>query len=296
MFDMWIYVALGAYLINAAVFVIDKYLLAAPIPKPFVYAFWSGLLSSVILALPLFFEITLHDFFYYSIAFTSGAFFFGALIFLYGAIRKSDVSIASTQVGVMGAIFTFIFSLVILGETFSSGNITAFVLLVAGIYFLGAAGGKAIFKYALAAGVLFGLSFVLLKWTFNASDLLDGIFWTRIGFIGSAVLSLISSRARKEVKSSFQKAPNFSKAVYVGNKTLAGIGFLILYYAIQMGSVTIVNAMLGFQFLFVFLIAYLLRNKIPGVREHIEKAILTRKLIGFMLVIAGFFFINFAIT
>lgn len=79
-----------------------------------------------------------------------------------------------------------------------------------------------------------------------------------------------------------------SKAVFVINKLIAGTAFFLLYYAILRGSVVIVNALLGLQFLFIFLIALALRNKLPGVRENIERGTLMNKIVGIVLILAGF--------
>jgi len=289
---LWITLALTAYLLSAIAFVVDKYLLALPIPKPFPYAFWVAILSLPIFLIIPFFNIYIPGATYLLIAFTSGAAFFGALILLYTAVKKTDISVASTQVGVSTSIFTYILSLLILKEVLPLNNIIAITALVLGMLALGRA-GRGILKYALFAGFLFGLSFVLLKWTFTASDFVNGFLWTRAGFIGAAFLSLLLPYARKEVRSSFKKAPRVSMAVFAGNKLLAGTGFLLLYYSILLGSVTIINALLGFQFLFIFLVAFALRNKLPGVKENIEKKVLRNKLIGITLVITGFLAILF---
>jgi hypothetical protein len=156
--------------------------------------------------------------------------------------------------------------------------------------FLGSANGKTILKHALAAGLTMGLSYVLIKWTLDASDFISGIFWTRIGFIVSALLSLISKRARSEIVSSFKMAKASSRVIFVGNKSLSGIAFLLLYYAISLGNVAFVNSLLGFQFLFILIIALLLRNRLPAIGENLERNILIRKLVGIALVITGFLF------
>src|SRR3989338_7441093 len=115
---LWLYLALTAYFINACVFIIDKYLLAAPIPKYHAYAFGVSVLSlSSILLIP--FGVSWYGIEYFLIALTSGASFFIGISFLYKAIKKSDVSVASTQVGTMGAIFTYIFSILVLKESLS---------------------------------------------------------------------------------------------------------------------------------------------------------------------------------
>lgn len=287
----WIYIALFAYLINAVTFIVDKYILALPVQKPYSYAFWVAILSTPIIFLAFVFPIQIHSLFFLNIALLSGAAFFIGLISLYKAIEKSDVSVASTQTFTFTPIFTYMFASFFLEETLPNGSTLGILLLIPGIFLLGKHGtkqNKNILKYALTGGLFFGLSFTLLKWTFMASDLITGIFWTRIGLISAALISLLNPRIRKEISSSFQKSTSSLKMTLIGNKLLGTVGFLLLYISIGLGSVSLVNALLGFQFLFIFVIALLLRNKVPSLKEDLERRILIQKLIGFALIITGF--------
>src|SRR3989338_6097283 len=136
---LWPYLAVVAYALNAVAFIIDKHLLSAPILRPISYSFWVGILSSVaILLLP--FGVYWVDLYYFLIALASGASFFFALIFLYKAIKKTDISVASTRVGVLGVMFTFVFSVLILKDVFSGSDVVALCFMVAGILLIGKAG------------------------------------------------------------------------------------------------------------------------------------------------------------
>ncbi len=281
--NFWIILATTAYFLNAAVFVTDKYLLALPIPKPFTYAVWVAMLSAPVVLLIPFFDILLPDVVYFGMSFASGAASFAGLILLYTAVKKSDVSVASTKAGVTTSVFTYVFSFLILGDALPPHNIIAIGLLILGMVFLGSI-GKGIVFHAIGAGILLALSFVLLKWTFTVGD-----FWTRIGFVGSAVLSLVVSRnARREVKSLAKKTTVSSKTVFIINKIVASLAFVLLYYAIRLGNVVIVNALLGLQFLFVFLLAVTLRNKLHGIEENMDRRTLAIKSVGIALVLSGF--------
>ena len=283
---LWLYIALAAYLINAIVFIIDKYLLSSPIPRPFAYAFWVAILSSIaVLLLPV--GVIWVSSFYFIIALISGAAFFGGLIFLYKSVKLTDVSIAATNAGVLSAVFTYLFSFLILKDKFIFSNEIAFMLLVAGIFFLGKI-KRNIFKYSLTTGLFFGLSLVLLKWTFNEANFINGIFWTRIGFAGAGILSLIFHGARKEIAASLQNVAKSSKFWFIAGKIAAGAGFLLLYYSIKLGDVSLVSALLGTQFLFVFILAVILRNKVPGVTENIRGRVLMNKLLGIGFIVGGF--------
>lgn len=283
---LWFYIAIVAYTINAIVFVIDKYLLFAPIPKPVSYAFWVSLLSlAVVVVIP--FGVSWVSFNYFLIALASGASFFVFLVFLYEAVKKTDVSVASTKVGVMGVIFTYILSVLILKDYFSGMDVVALVLLALGILLMGKT-GKGVWFQALIAGIAFGASTVLLKLTFNHSTFLNGFFWTRIGLVGAALFMLVHPSTRKEVFSSLKNYPHSSKFVFVGNKILAAGGFALLYVAIKLGNVSIVNALLSVEFVFIFLLALIFRKKISGIAESLTGGVVLAKLAGIALISAGF--------
>ena len=283
----WLSLAILAYFMGAAAFVIDKYLLALPIPKPFSYAFWVAMLSTPVLLLIPLFNIYLPGTFYFAVAFASGAAFFGGIILLYKSIQSSDVSVASTQVGATTAIASYALSLLILKDSLPLNSAVAFVLLVGGILLLGRA-GKGIMLKAVAAGILIGFSLVLMKWSFIHSDFINGVFWTRIGFIGSAALALLSGKNRKEAFSSAKDTTGSSKLIFVVNKLVAASAFVLLYYTILLGNVTIINSLLGFQFLFIFLIALVMHKRLPGIKENLERKVITAKLLGIGMIIAGF--------
>ena len=286
---LWLYLALIAYFINSIVFIIDKYLLSGHIPKYHAYAFGVSILSlSAVFLIP--FGVSWPGFTYFYTAVFSGAAFFIGLMFLYKSIKESDVSIAATQTGTMSAIFTYVFSITILKETLPLLNIFAFLFLILGIFLLGKI-EKHILLSAVLAGLSFGISYVLLKLLFNHIGFIDGLFWTRMGFVGSAFLSLASPHVRREVRFSLEHAPSKSKFLFIFNKVLAGIGFIILYFAINLGSVSLVNALLGFQFLFTFILVLFLRDRISGIRENTDKHVLANKLAGITSVLIGFLFL-----
>jgi len=282
----WLYLTLLAYLVNAFAFVVDKYLLVTHIPRPFAYAFWVALLSaSAVVLLP--FGVATQSVGYLLIALASGGSFFIALIFLYKAIKASDISVASTMVGVATAVFSYFLAVLLIGEPSGIINIISITMLIIGTLLLGRS-DKKIWSLAVWAGLFFGVSFVLLKISFDLSDFVNGLFWTRMGFVGAAFASLGFGSARRDALQSFRGTHPRVGAIFIGNKLLAATGFLLLYYAIRLGQVSVVNSLLGFQFLFVFVLALLLRSKIPRLEENINKGRILQKIMGISFVIAGF--------
>ena len=282
---LWFYLAIIAYALNSIAFVVDKHLLSVPVLRPISYAFWVGILSLVaVVLLPM--GVYWVSFYYFLVAFVSGGMFFFGLIFLYKAIKKTDVSVASTKVGVLGVVFTYIFSVLILKDYFSNLDVFGLGFMVAGILLIGKT-GKGVWREALVAGMGFGISTVLLKLTFNNSTFLKGFFWTRMGLAGVSFLVLIHPSTRKEIFSSLKNSPHSSRFIFITNKIIAGVGFGLLYVAIKLGNVSIVNALLGVQFVFIFLFALIFRNKIPGIAENLRGVIILEKIVGMIFVGIG---------
>lgn len=285
----WIYFALLAYLLNAFVAVIDKQLLSQPITKPAGYAFWVAILSTPVLIL-IPFGIRWLGFSYFLVSLASGAAFFLGLVFLYESLKPSDLSVIATKVGAWGALSTLVFSVVILGEVLTDFDVPAFILLVTGIFLLSRM-GKDILHHAIPAGILIGLSSVLIKYIFNNSDFINGFFWTRIGFILIALIALSFKNIRADIVSFLKLSSPKSKLLLVFNKTLASMASISLQYSIQIGSVVLVNALLGSQFVFIFLIAVLLKGRIPAIRENLQGKVLIFKLCSVILIALGFAFL-----
>lgn len=283
----WIFIALIAYIINAFVFVVDKYLLDAPIPRPFAYAFWISLLSLFVVAL-IPFGVYWPDPLFLGVAILSGVSNFLGLIFLYRSIKLSDVSIATTKIGALSVVFTYIFSILILGKETVSLNLHSLLLFAVGIYFLSRLKfNMSVLSLAIFGGIFMGLSVVLLKWNFNHSDFINGVFWTRMGFVFPALASLPFSSLRSQALSQLGNAKSSSRLIFVANKILATIGFILIYYAISLGDVSTVNALSGFQFIFVLILAIIFSNRLKF-KEDLNINSIINKSIGVALILLGF--------
>ncbi len=283
----WVYIAIAAYLINAVAFIVDKYLLHSPIPKPFVYTFWVSLLSiSAVVLIP--FGVYIPNLSTLFLSLLSGASFFCGLIFLYTAIKASDITVASSKVGAATAVFTYIFSYFFIHDgVLDQKHLVALSLMVVGMLVLSRFKWK-IISLATISGLFSGLSFTLLKLSFEYSDLVNGIFWTRMGFVLAALVSLLFVFVRKDVKHSFKTSSKSSKAVFVLNKIIAGCGFILLYYSIFKGNPSIINGMAGLQYVFVFLIAFAAKDLIPGIKESLDKKSILIKISGLIFIFDGF--------
>lgn len=290
---LWIYLAVIAYFIDAIVFAIDKFLLVAPIPHPLSYAFYASVLSV--------FAVFLWPFGVHAlppphllIALVSGLFFFVALIYFYKSIKAIDILEATPAVGAITALTTFFISIFVLREHITGSQLAAFFLLVAGTFIMSYFHLKSrVVVYMLLGGIFFGLSYITLKYVFTVTDFVNGLFWTRLGLVGSALAILVYPPARRQIFGSFNSAPSSSKFLFAINKILAAAAFIVLYYAIKIGSVVFVNALQGLQYVFILLIGFFIARKMPLLFErHLHEKV-ARKIIATILIFAGFFLLVF---
>ena len=291
---LWIYLALIAYFLDAIVFAFDKFLLMAPLPRTLPYAFYATILSIfVVFLLPFGVHLPPNPL-YLVVAFSSGLFFFLALIYFYKSIKAIDVLEATPAVGAIAALGTFFLSVFILHEHISGSEFVAFFLLVAGAFIMSYFHLKSrVIVYMLLAGIFFGVSSVALKYIFNLSSFIDGLFWSRLGSVVSALAILVHPSTRRQIFNSFGAAPPGSKFLFGLNKVLAAAGFLVLYYAIKLGSVVFVSALQGLQYVFILIIGIFVAKKLPMLFERHLHERPARKIIATALIVIGFFLLVF---
>ena len=74
----------------------------------------------------------------------------------------------------------------------------------------------------------------------------------------------------------------------VGNKGLNGVAFVLTLYALHLGSASIVNALAGLQFVFLFLFAYLFGHFSPRIfHGEVRPHDFPHKLFGTLFIVAG---------
>lgn len=288
----WLYLAVIAYFLEAVVFVVDKFLLSSRIPSPISYAFYAAIISGVAVVL-IPFGVTIPPIWHLSIALASGVFFFLALVYLYNTIKDIDVLEATPAISAITAVTTILLNLFLLRELINSQSLVAFFFLVIGtlaMSYLHLENFRVV-KNMLLAGVCFGAYFVTLKYFFNVTNFVDGLFWTRMGLVASALVILLIPGMKAKIFGSLQKSSKRSQSVFLLNKLLAAVAFIILSYSIKIGSVVFVNALQGFQYVFTLIISIYLVRRLPSIFEKGHEGI-WRKIIATILISVGFFLLS----
>lgn len=287
--------AIGGYALLAGEAVLSKFLVTARLKNWQLYTFYIGIFSGFALVfMPFGFEW--HGPVAFLAAMASGFFFYLALAFLFQSLL---VSSAVRVYVLFGAVITLV--TVFLARIFLDEKITPMTVLGIGLLLIG--GILVSFKHyekaffsnwqkTVLAGILAAFSYVILKFAYNHQNFVSGYVISRMGITLFAFLSLLIPSFRKNIFSNLRKG---KKAEHVKNffasvaaKTVSGTGTVLIHYAIFLGSVVIVNALVSVQYLLTFLLSVIL--SFYWRKIFIEKFTplnIILKVIGVVLVVLG---------
>lgn len=264
----WLLLAIAAQFLSALSVLIDRHIVvkARHIGQPIVYAFYVSVLSSFVVvlipfgvALPSVWLLVLSTL--YALAFTV------AIYYLYSALLVARASDVAPVVGALSTITTLLFAhLWIDGDV--QGFIVPILLLSAGTALISHFHfTRHALMYALVAGIGFGVVALITKLVFLETVFIDGFFWTRVMSVGAALALLIVPLFRRAIFSGGKHSSHGAKALVIGNKILGGSAAVLTSFAISLGSVSVVNALSGLQFAFLFLFALIFAPYMPLLKE-----------------------------
>jgi uncharacterized membrane protein len=185
----------------------------------------------------------------------------------------------------------------------STGVLLAFVLLVAGAFLvsfdLPLQRIDAAPLLSASSGILFAVSIFLLKISYGEMNFVNGYFWSRAGMFFAGFSLLLVPAFRKEILEHSSKfaTPHPRHALtgllFMVNKISGGIAALLLAYAVSLGPFSLVNALNGTQFAFVFILSLLLSPFFPKI--YGEKFALNdwiQKAVAILLIILGIWLLS----
>lgn len=289
----WVLISIVAYFTNAFSLVIDKFILKKPIQHPVVFGFYSGILSIFVLFLAPF-GLNWPGFNQFLISISAGIIFLVALMVFYGALKEGETSRIVPVIGGFTPIFVLIISYFVFAEHLKLFQFIAFGLLVCGGVLISAEKSDknyrfGHFKKSIFAAFLFSIFYILSKYIFLNQHFISGFIWQRLGSFLGAMLLLIVFKNRELI---FKTSKGFKfkwGALVIANKIIGGIAFILINYAIYLGSVVLVSALEGTRYAFVFLIATALSMKYPAIfEEKISMSVIIQKIIAILLISLGF--------
>lgn len=295
----WLLIVIIAHFFYAGIFIIDRYLLKRGFPNPLSYAFYTGVLSVFVIVLAVFgFSVPAAGQIILSLG--TGVVWLIAILIFYTALYKGESSRVVPTVGGLIPFFTLGLSFIFLGERLSIKELVAFCLLVSGGIILSLLVTKTkifsnnheiqltkAFIPALGAALVFAVYFVMTKSVFLNQGFINGIIWIRLGAFLGALFLLIPPSFRQTIFKKGEAIKAKALGLFLSARGLGVVSGLLIYWAIFLGSVTLVNALQGTQYLFLLLLAFLLFRKIPSLKEQFDKRILAQKIIAIILICLG---------
>ncbi len=292
----WFLLAILGYFLYALVTVLNKFLLRQrATTRPLVFTFWIGILSIFTFVLVPFGQFNWPGLPLFLFDILIGLIFFVAILNFYEALDINEVSRVTPLTGGLIPVFILALSYVFLSERLSCTQILAFCLLVFGGVLISLKISRAKikeglkgFKFIALSILLSAIYMVLVKYAFDKQGFINGFVWSRVGVCLAAALILLRPAWRRIILSSGRQMTKGVSGGLAFGKILAGVGSLFVHLAVSKGSVTLVNAIQGVEYVFLLALTIILSLKFPDfLEEKISGKILAQKILAILLIGGG---------
>jgi len=275
----WILLAVAAQFLNAIVAIIDKHIVSddKTYPKPFVYAFYTCLISGAWISvyfisllpfsfaglnIPSFANVVRPSLEVVALSFLSAYTFFTALIAMFSALREHDASDVIPVIGSVSALASFGLGYFFLGATLSPNFMLGVALLATGTFLVSRL--RFPFKIAmisLYSGMFFALHYIAIKGLFVLTSFDNGFFWSRVAFMFFALTLLMIPNYWERVREQTKATSRPARFLIFTNKVLAGVSTILILKATDLGDVAVVQALGGLQFVFILMLGIFFSQK-----------------------------------
>lgn len=294
---LWFWVVITSQFANAGAQILDKFLLTKNFPRPSVLTFWTAIWNLLGVIFVFWDFVFFPGWYLLVLAILSGITFTLALQFFYMAMKSGEASHIGPLVGGVVPIVSLVISYFWLSERLTVSQLWAVVMLVIGALLISFEksrkhnGWHIGMLWGVLAGIMFGLSYVLIRGVFLETTFSTGFVWARIGGFLAALPILLMSGARGDifVKTKKKKENIKSGLIIFGiNKSLAAIYFVGMNYAISLASATLVNALAGLQYAVLFILVFVFSKTLPKFfKEEFTKKEIILQCCAILFIIAG---------
>lgn len=301
----WLLLATIGQFINAIVAFLDKYIVSdeKALPKPFVYAFYSCLLTGFwiiiyyipglhLLGIPTLDNVHKPTIQVIGMSFLAAYTFFMALVSMYEALRKAEAVNVMPVIGAVSAIATMGMSYLFLEVTLSNNFIWGVIVLALGTLLVAQSIPKRNTVLLLVhSGVFFALHYITMKGLFLETNFDDGLFWSRIGLVLFALSLLMVPAYYDRITEQTKTTSTKAGFLVLLTKILAGIAAFLLLKATHLGDVTVVQALDGLKFVFILLITVLFSTFLPDsiTKHEVRPKEVFRKVLYVAIITVGYF-------
>jgi uncharacterized membrane protein len=295
---MYITIAVIGYIMLAVVFILDKFILTKSVPKVTVYTFYSTIFMLGALLLLPFGGGLLVSSTHWLISTLSGGAFGVGIWTLYIAVKAGEASHVNPYSGAIVTISTFILAGIFLGEDLSSiQQMGVGVLVIASILLSyqkteNSKSAVGSFFWATVSGIAFAISHVSAKYIYSLYPFITGFVWTKASTGLFALFFLLVPAVRKSFRMHAGEKKTFARRhsilIVIVAKVLAIMAVILIQYAIATGETSVVVALSGLQFAFMFIAVVFLTRFAPRVfREYFTKREYFIQSCGIILVVIG---------
>ncbi len=304
----WLFLATVGQLINAIVAFLDKYIVTdeKALPRPFVYAFYSCLLTGfwvVIyfigfipglssLGVPSFTNIESPTIQVVGMSFLAAYTFFMALVSMYEALKHAEAVNVMPVIGAVSALSTFGMSHLFLSTPFSSNFMWGVIVLALGTLLVAQTMPKRSILLSLVhSGIFFALHFIAMKGLFMETSFDDGFFWSRLSFVVFALSLLMIPAYYEKITEQSKKTTKKTGVIVITTKVLAGIAAFLLLKATDMGDVAVVQALDGLKFVFILAVTIAFGALLPDaiVKHEARPKEVLRRVLYVAVITVGYF-------
>lgn len=308
----WLLIIVTAQLLYAVTAIVDKFIVTSKkVSKPFVYAFYVTLLYVLPIGLFLLTPFELNFFGYYlpsydnvhqptlyllSLSLVAAFTGFHGLVSMYSALREADASDVIPVIGSISAIGTILLNFLVV-DNFMSDLSTNFMiaiafLIVGTIFISHLRFNRDLFSLTLHSGILFAIKATVIKKMFIDTSFDQAFFWSRIGIVIFIISLILIPRYLGKISFNLKKTKSSGGFWVIGNAILGGVAGFMSLKALELGNVTIIQAMSGLQFIFLFIISLLFGRLTPKEfgENDVSKDII-QKFISIFLIAIGFYFL-----
>jgi len=294
---IWLYIAIGSYILLAVTSLIDKILLNGSISNPKLYAFYVGILSSIaFLFLPFGIWTNPGPLLFLTGAAAGMAQIYGSYFYL-SALQRFEASRTVPMIGSLVPIFGFFLTVAVSGGQAILGQkeFAGFFLLIAGGWLIMASGffiKKSGLALVMLASFLFASSVVLAKLVYLQLPFINGFLLMAFGSVAAALSFLLSRGVRKIVfgHRSVKKESRPNILFFTG-QLMGGAAFLLQSFAVSLApqaNVPVINAMAGIQYVALFIFSIILSLFFPRLlKEKNDSASILQKSFAITLIMIG---------
>lgn len=303
----WILLATFGQFLNALVAIFDKYIVSDEkiLPRPFVYAFYSCLLTGfwaaiyffglvpqlAAVGMPSLLNVTFPTIQVLSMSFLSAYTFFMALVSMYESLKHSDASNVIPIIGAISALSTFGLNYLFLDAVLTTEHVLGIILLSVGTLFVAKTlPASHVALHTIHSGLFFAFHYITMKGLFIETSFDNGFFWSRVSFVLFALSLLLVPVYLDKVRSQTKGTSKKTGVLVIVNKTLAGVAAFLLLKATDLGDVSVVQALDGLKFVFILLIAALFHHWLPDAaieKDHRPRVVI-QKFLYVALILGGY--------